>query len=88
MWAYAGGLEDEEFLGPVVLRINHCESDGFLEAAARDARDGFGVAQNGRRCQLGLATLAFRRRETMFLMPLARGPTLQKRRPTFSSAEL
>jgi hypothetical protein len=47
VWDCAGGLEDEEFLGPVLLRIKHGVSDGFLEAAARDARDGFGVAKNG-----------------------------------------
>jgi hypothetical protein len=47
VWGCAGGLEDEEVVGPVVLRVEYGESDGFLEAAARDARDGFGVAQNG-----------------------------------------
>jgi hypothetical protein len=51
--ACAVGLEDEEFLRPVLLRIEHGASDGFLEAAARDARNGFGVAQDGGEVPIG-----------------------------------
>ena len=39
----AGGLEDAEFLGPVVLRVEYGEPDGFLETEARDAGEVLGV---------------------------------------------
>ena len=45
--ADAGGLEDEEFLGPVVLGVKHSEPNGFLETAAGDASDGLRMAQEG-----------------------------------------
>ena len=45
-------------------------------------------AKREERCQIGRATLEFRRRVVMLLIPLARGPTLQNRWPAVSSAEL